>query len=110
MENIFEVVDYPEGFKVRLATHQFEKETEFWWGTVKPRAGEPTLTLEQLKTMMDAQYYPRDMKRAKEQEFLRLKQGQMSVMEYATKFNELSRFAPNQVATEEIKWIILNKA
>jgi len=30
---------------------------------------------------MDAQYYPRDMKRAKEQEFLRLKQGQMSVTE-----------------------------
>jgi len=43
------------------------------------------------------------MKRAKEQEFLRLKQGQMSVMEYAAKFNELSHFAPNQVATEEMK-------
>ena len=52
---------------------------------------------------MDAQYYPRDMKRATEQEFLRLKQGQMSVMEYATKFNELSRFAPNQVTAEEMK-------
>jgi len=32
-----------------------------------------------------------------------LKQGQMSVMEYAAKFNELSHFAPNQVATEEVK-------
>jgi len=30
-------------------------------------------------------------------------QGQMSVTEYAAKFNELSRFAPNQVTTEEIK-------
>jgi len=45
---------------------------------------------------MDAQYYPWDMKRAKEQEFLRLKQGQMSVMEYAAKFNKLSRFAPTR--------------
>ena len=52
---------------------------------------------------MDAQYYPRDVKRGKEQEFLRLKQGQMSIMEYAAKFNELSRFAPNQVATEKMK-------
>ena len=103
MENLFEVMDCPENFKVRLATHQFEKEAEFWWGTVKPRAGEPALTWEQLKTMMDAQYYPPDVKRAKEQEFLRLKQGQMSVIEYAAKFNELSRFAPNQVATEEMK-------
>jgi len=43
------------------------------------------------------------MKRAKEQEFLRLKLGQMTVMEYAAKFNELSRFVPNQVANEEMK-------
>jgi len=27
----------------------------------------------------------------------------MSIMEYAAKFNELSRFAPHQVATEEMK-------
>jgi len=30
MENLFEVMDCPEDFKVRLATHQFEKEAEFW--------------------------------------------------------------------------------
>ena len=95
MENLFEVMDCPEGFKVRLATHQFEKEPEFWWGIVKPRAVEPALTWEQLKTMMDAQYYPRDVKRPKEQVFLGLKQGQMSIMEYAARFNELSHFAPN---------------
>jgi len=52
---------------------------------------------------MDAQYYPRDVKRAKGHEFLRLKQGQMSVMEYVEKFNELSHFAPNQVTTEEMR-------
>jgi len=95
MENLVEVMDCPEGFKVHLVTHQFEKEAKFWWGTVKPRAGESGLTWEKLRTLMDAQYYPRDMKRAKEQEFLRLKQGQMSATEYATKFNKLSRFAPN---------------
>jgi len=44
---------------------------------------------------MDQQYYPRDVQRMKEREFLGLKQGSMSVMEYASKFNELSRFAPH---------------
>jgi len=73
IEHLFDVIDCPEGCKVRLATHQFEKGAEFLWGTVKPRAGEPALTWEQLKTPMAALYYPRDMKRAKEQEFLRLK-------------------------------------
>jgi len=52
---------------------------------------------------MDAQYCPWDMERAKEQEFLHLKQGQMSVIEYAAKFNELSDFAPSQVPTKEMK-------
>ncbi|CAL9004568.1 unnamed protein product [Prunus brigantina] len=34
-------------------------------------------------------------------QFLYLKQGSMSVVEYEHKFNELSRFAPELVATEE---------
>ena len=37
----------------------------------------------------------------KEREFLSLKHGSLSIMEYATKFNELSCFAPHQVDTEE---------
>ena len=52
---------------------------------------------------MDVKYYPRDAKRTKEREFLSLKQGSMSVMEYAAKFNELSHFGPHQVATKEMK-------
>jgi len=51
--------------------------------------------------MMDNQYYPRDVRIMKEREFLNLKQESLSIMEYATKFNELSRFAPHQVDTEE---------
>ena len=50
---------------------------------------------------MDNQYYPRDVRRMKEREFLSLKQGSLSIMAYATKFNELSHFTPHQVDTEE---------
>ena len=32
-----------------------------------------------------------------------MKQGEMSEMEYTAKFNELSQFAPNQVAAEEMR-------
>jgi len=52
---------------------------------------------------LDNQYYLRDVQRIKEREFLSLEQGQMSVMEYAAKFKELSRFAPHQVNTKERK-------
>ena len=58
MENLFEIRECPERFKVHLAAYQLEKEVEFWWGTVKPRVGEPVLTWNQLKALMDTQYYP----------------------------------------------------
>jgi len=51
---------------------------------------------------MDAQYYPRDVRMANEHKFLCLKQGNMSVMECAVKFNEPSCSAPTQVTIEEI--------
>ena len=52
---------------------------------------------------MDAQYYSKDVRSTKEREFSCLKQAEMSVIEYAAKFNELSLFAPNQVATEQMR-------
>jgi len=58
---------------VALATYQFEGEVEYWWGTVKPREGENPITWDRLKEMMDNQYYPRDVRRMKEREFLNLK-------------------------------------
>ncbi|KAF1867845.1 hypothetical protein Lal_00018386 [Lupinus albus] len=39
-------------------------------------------------------YFPADLKREKEMEFLRLEQGNLSVGEYAAKFEELARFCP----------------
>ena len=48
-------------------------------------------------------YFPESMKNKMEIKFLELKQGNMSVEEYAAKFNELARFATHQVDTEARK-------
>ena len=32
MENLSEIIECPERFKMHLATYQLEKEPEFWWG------------------------------------------------------------------------------
>jgi len=72
-------MDYLARFKAALATYQFELEDEFWWEAIKPRGGEPPITWEQLKKLIDTKYYPRDVKRAKKQEFLSLMQGEMSL-------------------------------
>ena len=48
-------------------------------------------------------YFSNTARHAKAQEFLELKQGMMTVMEYVTRFTELARFADDHVATDMAK-------
>ena len=48
-------------------------------------------------------YVPDTARHAKAQEFLELKQGVMTVMEYVARFTELARFAGDYVATDMAK-------
>ena len=44
LENLFEIMDCLNQYKVSLATYQFEEEAEYWCGTVKPRGREEPMT------------------------------------------------------------------
>ena len=48
-------------------------------------------------------YFPTTARYAKAQEFLELKQGAMTVIEYVARFTELARFADDYVATDAAK-------
>ena len=48
-------------------------------------------------------YFPDTTRHAKAQEFLELKQGVMTVMDYVARFTELARFAEDYVATDMAK-------
>ena len=48
-------------------------------------------------------YFPATIRHAKAQEFLELKQGTMTVMQYMAKFKELARFDDDYVATDMAK-------
>ena len=48
-------------------------------------------------------FFPTSTKHAKAREFLELKQGNMTVLEYVAKFTELARFGDDYVATEIAK-------
>uniref|UniRef100_A0A803N8E5 Retrotransposon gag domain-containing protein n=1 Tax=Chenopodium quinoa TaxID=63459 RepID=A0A803N8E5_CHEQI len=54
-----------------------------------------------LQELMRDRFYPLPLRRQKEDEFLHLQQGTMSVLDYANKFMESSRFAPELVSTEQ---------
>jgi hypothetical protein len=67
-------------------------------------AGGITVTWERFKDEFLTKYFPTDVRSRKEIKFLKLKQGSMSVVEYAEKFEELSRFCPyiNVVGAEAL--------
>ena len=48
-------------------------------------------------------YFPDTARHAKAQEFLELKQGMMTVMDYVARFTELARFVDDYVATDMAK-------
>ena len=48
-------------------------------------------------------YFSDTSRHAKAQEFLKLKQGTMTVIEYVARFTELARFADDYVATDMAK-------
>ena len=48
-------------------------------------------------------YFPDSVRQQKVGEFVHLEQGEMTVAQYEAKFTELSRFAPQLIATEKEK-------
>ncbi|KAI5338241.1 hypothetical protein L3X38_017512 [Prunus dulcis] len=96
------VLECPAEDRVRLATFILKGNAYHWWKAVKRGYENPAaIHWEEFQRVFSEQFYPPSYRHAKKSEFLYLKQGSMSVMEYEHKFNELSRFAPELVATEE---------
>jgi len=104
MEKIFTVVEAPEEKKVNLGTFYLTGEVDIWWSTVKDKLQGPELTWTKFLEELRAKFYPITVQRQTEKEFMELRMsGNMTVMQYARKFMELSRFVPDFVASEKLK-------
>jgi len=70
-------------------------ESEYWWDNIQTllEGGEITITWEIFRTKFLGKYFPDDVRRAKEIKLMQLKQGSMSVGEYASKFEELGKYS-----------------
>jgi hypothetical protein len=91
--------------RVAFATYLFTGEARTWWKNARTRLTEDggELTSEGFKNAFLENYFPEEAKGKKETEFLELKQGNMSIGEYAAKFQELYHFHPHyQLPTSEI--------
>ncbi|XP_057250605.1 uncharacterized protein LOC125497568 [Beta vulgaris subsp. vulgaris] len=101
IDQLFETLQCPEKWRVDFAVFYLTGQASLWWKIVKEKKNEPGFGWSKLQDLMRDKFYPPSLRKQKEDEFLHLQQGTMSVLEYANKFMELSRFAPELVASEQ---------
>ena len=101
MEKIFRMAEE----KVIFATNQFRGAAEDWWETAQRRmvTNGIEMNLENFKQVILEKYLSLSYKVRKEQKFLQLKQGNMSVTKFTNKFEELSHYyTHNEYAGNEM--------
>ncbi|XP_057808422.1 uncharacterized protein LOC131022897 [Salvia miltiorrhiza] len=104
LERIFTHINCTEEQKVSCAIFQLKEDARQWWKHFYRLLAEEDRNVLNWKIFKDVvmdKYFPLSFREKKETEFFELKQGNMTIEEYERKFNELGRFAPHLVDTED---------
>jgi hypothetical protein len=101
MEQKFRLVRCTETHKPLFAAQQLRGPVSTWWANfvaVQPAGHQ--VTWDEFKLAFCEHYVPEGVLHMKQEEFIRLKQGGDTVMQYLNKFNHLSQYAIDQVNTD----------
>jgi hypothetical protein len=101
MDQKFGLIHYTETHKSLFAAQQLRGPTGTWWGNfvaIQPAGHQ--VTWDELKLAFHEHYISEGVLHMKQEEFMRLKQGGDTVMQYLNKFNHLSQYAIDQVNTD----------
>ena len=89
--------------RIRLAAFQLEGEAQVWRNWAKTSRDLVAMTWAEFQELFMGKYFPNTARHAKAQEFLELKQGTMTVMDYVARFTKLAHFVEDYVATDMAK-------
>ena len=89
--------------RIRLAAFQLEGEAQVWWKWARTARNLEAMTWTEFQELFMGKYFPDTARHVKAQEFLELKQGTMTVMDYVARLTELARFADDYMATDIAK-------
>ena len=104
IENMLEAMEITSNAtQIRLAAFQLEGEAQIWWKWARTSRNLKAMTWAEFQELFMGMYFPETTRHAKAQEFLELKQGATTVMDYVARFTELARFADDCVATDMAK-------
>ena len=102
VEKIFKVLHTPDASKLDYAAYLLLGDAEYWWrgARLMMEASQEAVNWESFRRAFLQKYFPVSAQEEKEEQFLRLRQGAMSVAEYAAKLESLAkhfRFFSNHV-------------
>ena len=104
IENVLEAMEITsDTTRIRLAAFRLEGEAQVWWRWARTSRDLEAMTWAVFQELFMGKYFPETARHAKAQEFLELKQGVTTVMDYVARFTELARFANDYVATDLAK-------
>jgi hypothetical protein len=90
--------------KVLFVAHQLFGATTEWWEMYhNSHQNVGAITWNEFKVRFRTHYVPCGMLKLKKKEFSELQQDRMPVNEYLNKFTQMSRYAPDEVNTDEKK-------
>ena len=102
IKNVLEAMEITsDATRIRLAAFQLEGEAQVWWKWTRTSRDLEAMTWAEFQELCMGTYFPET---AKAQEFLELKQGAMTVMDYVIRFTELARFVDDYVAIDMAKF------
>ncbi|XP_061354881.1 uncharacterized protein LOC133299441 [Gastrolobium bilobum] len=95
MDKIFQVMRCQDPQKLLYSVYMLEGDAHEWWCNVsRPYAVQgKEISWALFEGLFHEEYFPRDVREAKQGEFDKLVQGSLSVDAYLAKFNELVKFA-----------------
>ena len=104
IENVLEAMEITsDKTRIRLTAFQLEGEAQVWWRWARTSKDLEAMTWAEFQELFMGKYFPQTAMHAKAQEFLELKQGATTVMDYMARVTELARFADDYVATDLAK-------
>ena len=104
IEKVLEAMDITsDAAKIRLATFELEGESQVWWDWVRTSRDLEAIIGADFQELFMGKYFPDTARHVKAQEFLKLKQGTITIMDYVARFTELARFTDDYVAMDMAK-------
>jgi len=85
IEKIFDVMKVPNNRCVIIRAFHLIGQVDVWWGMVKLAFQGPQAAWDKFSEALHAKFYPMHLQKQKQREFLTLRQGNLSVIEYASR-------------------------